>query len=127
MKSSNMFTTTKGNLETALRNYEVFLKENEKMVTLYLDQLKQENNKLHIYYKEWVENSNKAFDDYRDMIIKGLDYLSNYMENGHQAPGASATKPEKSIQNLNNEIPEDATLKTVKSNKKIKADTPAAA
>lgn len=80
MKTENMFTMTKGNLETALQNFERFQKHNEKMVILFLSQMKQENQKLVNCFTEWIENTNKAFDDYREIITKGLDYLSEFLD-----------------------------------------------
>lgn len=101
MEKVNMFVLTRSNFENALKNFELFQKQNEKTVSLFLEQMKQENKKLKANFTEWIETTNKAFDDYRDIIIKGLDYLSDYLEKNNHNSDETVSRPTKSMQNAN--------------------------
>ncbi len=124
MKTENMFTMTKSYLETALRNFELFQNQNEKMVKLYLEQMTQENKKLDSTYTEWRESTNKAFDDYRDMITKGLDYLADCLEKTNQIPKEATPGPEKSKQNNTIQNPKKVASKPAESKPKKTGQTP---
>lgn len=85
MKPENLFTITKNYFEKALNNYELLQSHNEETMKLLLENMEQENKKLDRNYCEWIENTNKAFEDYREIIFKGLDYLSDCLENNIEA------------------------------------------
>jgi len=86
MKTENVFTMTKSYLETALKNFELFQTQNEKMVKLFLDQMSEENKKLDHNYNQWLNDTQKAFLDYRQLMTKGLDYLSDCLEKNSDKP-----------------------------------------
>ncbi len=90
MKTENVFTMSKSYLETAFKNFELFQSLNEKMMKLFLGQLEQENTKLDRNYNQWLGDTQKAFSDYRDLMTKGLDYLSDCLEKSEKSNGNPA-------------------------------------
>jgi len=80
MKSENIFSTTKENFETAFNNYEHFQEQNKKLLSLFTEQLKKGNTNLDKLVTEWQVGTEKAFKDYRELFLKGLDYLAGILE-----------------------------------------------
>ena len=45
-----------------------------------MDQYSDTNNDFMKHYNEWIANSQKGFNDYRKLILDGLDYLADTFE-----------------------------------------------
>lgn len=88
MKNENVFTTAKGHYETTFSSMERYYGENEKFIKSYIDGLESENAPLKRDYDEWLGSAKKAFSDYRDLVMKGLDYLSHNLEKQREKPFA---------------------------------------
>jgi len=95
MKSENIFSTTKEHFEAAFNNYEQFQQQNEKLFAISVKQLEQGNQSLDKLYAEWQANTNKAFQDYRELFLKGLDYLAGILEKNAIDPLAKQKKPKR--------------------------------
>jgi len=80
MESENIFSTTKEYFEAAFNNYEHFQKQNKKVLALFAEQLKKGNTNLDKLVTEWQVGTEKAFKDYRELFLKGLDYLAGILE-----------------------------------------------
>jgi hypothetical protein len=80
MDPQNIFDLVKNYHRVALQSFQTLQGQNERMITLFLEQMKKENLKLDKNYQEWLKATQKAFDDYQSLILKGLDYLSNCFE-----------------------------------------------
>ncbi|MBW2368911.1 MAG: hypothetical protein JRH15_13605 [Deltaproteobacteria bacterium] len=91
MKSENIFSTTRDHFETAFNNYEHFQKQNEKMFEIFVEQLEKGNQSLDKLYSEWQADTNKAFQDYRELFLKGLDYLAGILEKHTKSPHSIGT------------------------------------
>ncbi|MBW1646147.1 MAG: hypothetical protein JRJ56_07465 [Deltaproteobacteria bacterium] len=77
MSNKEIFLLTKSYYKTALDNFELYQKNSEKMLKIFLDQYGDLNSDFMKNYEEWMANSHKAFDDYRKLILDGLDYLAD--------------------------------------------------
>ena len=76
----DIFNMTKTYYQTALDNFELYQKNNENMMKIFFDQYGDINGDFMKHYEEWLTNSHKAFDDYRKMVLDGLDYLADNFE-----------------------------------------------
>ena len=73
--------------EVALESFKSLQAQNEQMITLFMDQMQKENLKLDKNYKEWLDDTRKAFNDYQKLILKGLEYLSVCFDRNGNKPG----------------------------------------
>lgn len=80
MSEKNMFSTTKDYYETALDNLELYQKNSGQMLKIFMEQQNNMSNDFVRQYDEWVANSQKGFNDYRKLILDGLDFLSSSIE-----------------------------------------------
>jgi len=71
---------TKAYYKTALDNFELYQDNSEKMLDIFLNQYGELNNDFMKQYREWMTNSRRAFSDYRQMVLDGLDYLAETFE-----------------------------------------------
>jgi hypothetical protein len=91
MENKNVFMTAKGYYETTFSNLERYYGENEKMINTYMEESENEDSPLKRDYDEWLGNAKKALADYRDLVMKGLDYLSYNLEKDQDRPFACAS------------------------------------
>jgi hypothetical protein len=88
MEKENLFAMSRQYFESAFSNLETFQHQNEKFLQLSIDQPDHENLKLKKNYTEWVLDTRKALSDYRELLLKGLDYLADSLEDGKGPPSA---------------------------------------
>ena len=86
MKPENIFSINKEYFETAFNNFENFLKQNEKLFEIFMEQHEKRNQRLDKLYAEWQADTKKAFQDYRELFLKGIDYLSGILEKNTKGP-----------------------------------------
>lgn len=77
MLNNDMFAMTKTYYETALNNFELYQKNSEQMLRMFMNQNGNLDKNSMKQYDEWVANSQKGFNDYRKLILDGLDYLAD--------------------------------------------------
>ena len=77
MLNKDMFSMTKTYYETALNNFELYQKNSEKMLKIFMDQHSDTNSDFMKHFDEWTASSQKAFNDYRKLILDGLDFLTD--------------------------------------------------
>lgn len=80
MLNKDIFLRTKIYYETALNDFELYQKNSEKILSIFMDQYSDTNNDFMKHYNEWIANSQKGFNDYRKLILDGLDYLADTVE-----------------------------------------------
>ena len=80
MLNKDIFSMTKAYYETALDNFELYQKNSEKMMRIFMDQHGDMNNDFMKHYDEWIASSQKGFNDYRKLVLDGLDYLADTFE-----------------------------------------------
>ena len=80
MLNKDIFSMTKAYYETALDNFELYQKNSEKMMRIFMDQHGDMNNDFMKHYDEWIASSQKGFNDYRKLVLDGLDFLADTFE-----------------------------------------------
>jgi hypothetical protein len=89
METENLFAMSRKYFETAFSNLETFQHQNEKLLELSIQRPDHEENmKLKNNYNEWALDARKALSDYRELLLKGLDYLAANLEAGRGRPSA---------------------------------------
>jgi uncharacterized protein YukE len=86
MKPENIFSMNKEYFETAFNNFENFLKQNEKLFEIFMEQHEKRNQIIDKLYAEWQADTKKAFQDYQELFLKGIDYLSGILEKDTKSP-----------------------------------------
>lgn len=86
MEKENVFVMAKGYHTIALKNFELLQKQNQKMMALFLKEMETENKKLDMDYNEWLADTQKALKDYQELMLTGLDYLSDCLEKSNRKP-----------------------------------------
>jgi hypothetical protein len=71
----NLFALSRDSFETAFSNLETIQNQSETLLQLFMTQPNLDNPKLEKNCNEWVSDSRKALSDYRQLVLKGLDYL----------------------------------------------------
>jgi hypothetical protein len=69
--------------EAAFQNLESIQKENESIFEISYEQKSASDHALEKNFQEWVQNCNKCYRDYKDMVLNGLNYLNRNMSHGH--------------------------------------------
>ena len=77
MANKEIFELTKTYYQNALDNFELYQDNSEKMLEIFLSQYGDLNQDFMKQYREWMNNSRQAFQDYRKMVLDGLDYLAD--------------------------------------------------
>ncbi len=77
MANKEIFEMTKTYYKNALDNFELYQDNSEKMLEIFLSQYGDLNSDFMKHYREWMNNSRQAFQDYRKMVLDGLDYLAD--------------------------------------------------
>ena len=80
MFGNDMFGMAKVYYKTALDNFELYQKNSEQMLRMFMNQANCLDDGFLKNYDEWVVNCGKAFDDHRKLVLDGLDYLSETFE-----------------------------------------------
>ncbi|OPX18802.1 MAG: hypothetical protein BZ151_12690 [Desulfobacca sp. 4484_104] len=80
MIPKEMFSMAKMYYKTAFDNFELFQKNSEQMLRMFLNQHADMNSDFMKQYEEWLVNSQKGYNDYRKLVLDGLDYLADTME-----------------------------------------------
>lgn len=91
MQYTNVFGQTKEYYQTAFSNMERFQSENEKLVKIFMDRLENMDPSIAKNYSEWTEIVQKGFADFQDLVLKGLDYLSENMDKNANIPLTEAS------------------------------------
>ncbi len=77
MPNQQIFEMTRAYYKNALDNFELYQDNSEKMLEIFLSQYGDLNSDFMKQYREWMNNSRQAFQDYRKMVLDGLDYLAD--------------------------------------------------
>ena len=80
MLNKDIFLRTKIYYETALNDFELYQKNSEKILSIFMDQYSGTNNDFMKHYDEWIASSQKGFNDYRKLVLDGLDFLADTFE-----------------------------------------------
>ncbi len=74
----NIFKNLKNFYELAIENFNLINNQQQNMVEFFLQtQPDIYRDNLMKAYKEWLKNSEIALNEYKNMVIKGLDYLED--------------------------------------------------
>jgi hypothetical protein len=91
MKYPNVFAQTKEYYQMTFDNMKQFQSENEKLVKGFIDRLGNINPDIADNYTQWLEIVKKGSTNYQDLVLKGLDYLSENYEKISPASLAKAS------------------------------------
>ncbi len=74
--NDNFFNNIKNYYNLTLDNFNLINKQQEQMVEFFIKTQPDayKDNLLKIY-QEWTKNSEIALNDYKNMVLKGLDYI----------------------------------------------------
>ncbi len=61
--------------EATFQNLETIQRQNESMFDMCYQQKSATDQAIEENFQEWVQNCNKCFRDYKDMVLNGLNYL----------------------------------------------------
>ena len=82
MLNYNYFKNLKDFYSFVFDNFKLVSGQQKKLVETFIEsqpEIFKDNFKK--VYDEWIKNVDKAFNDYQDMVFKGLEYLENMYEN----------------------------------------------
>jgi hypothetical protein len=86
----NIFKNLKSFYELAIENFNLINNQQQNMIEFFLQtQPDLYRDNLMKVYKEWLKNSEIALNEYKNMVIKGLDYLE---ENYNKISKAASNK-----------------------------------
>ena len=73
----NVFEGLKNVYSLAFENFKIVTEQQKNFVELFLknSQLPNADAMLKLY-SEWLATTEKALDDFKDVVLKGLDYMS---------------------------------------------------
>ena len=78
----NLFNNLKNFYDITFQNMDIAIKQQNKLLETFIDsQPGIYKYTLLSLHKEWSKNCEKALNDYKDMLFKGLDYMSNFCMN----------------------------------------------
>lgn len=80
MFNKDVLLLAKTYYKTAFDNFELYRENSEKILRIFMDQGGETNNDFMKQYNEWITNSQKGFNDYRKLVLDGLDYLADRVE-----------------------------------------------
>ncbi len=80
MVPKEMLTMAKTYYNTAFDNFDLFQKNNEQMLKIFMNQHYDMNSDFMKQFDEWLVNSRKSYNDYRKLVLDGLDYLADTTE-----------------------------------------------
>ncbi len=74
----NVFEGLKNVYSLAFENFKIVTEQQKNFVELFLknSQLPNADAMLKLY-SEWLATTEKALDDFKDVVLKGLDYMSD--------------------------------------------------
>ena len=76
--NQNIFKNLRNFYELAIENFNLINNQQQNMVEFFLQtQPNIYRDNLMKLYKEWLKNSEIALNEYKNMVIKGLDYLED--------------------------------------------------
>jgi len=76
--NENFFHALKSFYKLTFENLNLMQTQQQKMIEFFL-QTQPQSYREHLLkiYQEWIKNSQLAFDNYKDMVIKGIDYMED--------------------------------------------------
>ena len=79
--NEDFFKNLKTFYELAIENFNIINKQQQKVIEFYLQTQPEiyRSNLLKVY-NEWLKNSEIALNDYKNMVIKGIDYMNDIYE-----------------------------------------------
>ena len=78
MSGENIFENLKSVYNLAFENFKILTEQQRTFVEMFLKNSQVPNSDAFLkLYKEWLETTEKALDDFKDVVIKGLDYMSD--------------------------------------------------
>ena len=77
MGPENIFVNLKSVYELAFENFKIVTEQQKNFVEMMLKNSKTPNaDYLMKTYEEWINTTEKALDDFKGVVLKGLDYMS---------------------------------------------------
>ena len=78
----NYFKNLKEFYKFAFENFKFVSEQQKNIMNVFLDsQPEAYRENIRKVYDEWNKNAEKALQDYRDMVFKGLEYLETMYDN----------------------------------------------
>jgi DNA-binding SARP family transcriptional activator len=90
MNSKMIVDSIKDCYEATFQNLEAIQKQNESMFEMFYQQKSATDHVLEENFREWVQNCNECFRDYKDMVLNGLNYLNRNAGNDKSSSSGQA-------------------------------------
>ncbi len=79
--SENVFEGLKNVYGLAFENFKIVTEQQKNFVEMFLKNSQLPNSDLMLkLYSEWLATTEKALDDFKDVVLKGLDYMSDTLK-----------------------------------------------
>jgi len=80
MVNEKIFENLKGVYELAFDNFKLITEQQKKIVEMFLKQSPLPNNEeLVKMYDEWLNSTQKALEDFKEVVFKGIDFMIETM------------------------------------------------
>lgn len=77
----NVFEGLKSVYSLAFENFKIVTEQQKNFVEMFLKNSQLPNSEALLkLYSEWLATTEKALDDFKDVVIKGLDYMSDNLK-----------------------------------------------
>ena len=81
MAKENIFENLKDVYNLAFENFKLLTEQQRTFVEMFLKNSQLPNSDAFLkLYKEWLGTTEKALDDFKDVVIKGLDYMADNLK-----------------------------------------------
>jgi hypothetical protein len=78
MMDKNVFEGLKSVYGLAFENFKIVTEQQKNFVEMFLKNSQLPNSDAILkLYTEWLATTEKALDDFKDVVLKGLDYMSD--------------------------------------------------
>ena len=76
MINEKIFENLKSVYELAFDNFKLITEQQKKLVEMFLKQSSLPNNEeIAKLYEEWLNSTQKALDDFKGIVFKGIDFM----------------------------------------------------
>jgi hypothetical protein len=77
MGPENIFVNLKSVYELAFENFKIVTEQQKNFVEMMIKNSKAPNSEFLLKtYNEWIDTTEKALEDFKGVVLKGLDYMS---------------------------------------------------
>ena len=81
MVKENIFENLKDVYNLAFENFKLLTEQQRTFVEMFLKNSQLPNSDAFLkLYKEWLGTTEKALDDFKDVVLKGLDYMADNLK-----------------------------------------------